>query len=87
MKSESGVLPTNLPDLLPAMTGKVSGQQNLPGKGQKTPDASRSPERQSTMPGDINDVDNIMANTAKLVSKLALHTAWDESSIPQSSEN
>jgi hypothetical protein len=39
------------------------------------------------MPGDINDVDNIMANTAKLVSKLALHTAWDESSIPQSSEN
>ena len=60
MKAEGDLLPTNLCDLLPAMTGSVSGR------------------RRPTMQDGVEELDHI-TNTARLVSKLAMHTAWDTS--------
>lgn len=61
MKAEGGlnVLPTNLAELIPAMTASQIG---------------RAASRRLT---DGMDEPDHIANTAQLVSKIALHTAWD----------
>ena len=63
MKAEGGltVLPTNLAELIPAMTGSQPG---------------RLRSQSLRMTEGFDDLDHV-ANTAKLVSKIALHTAWD----------
>ena len=88
MKLEAGLLPTNLPNLLPAMMGSVTGRsysqaRDLVGEEeQKEPQSPNNTleRRRSTLQGD--DIDHIK-NTANLVSKLALHTAWDEANTPE----
>lgn len=88
MKLEAGLLPTNLPDLLPAMMGSVTGRSHFPARdlvGREEQEEPQSPNaalerRRSTLQGD--DIDHVK-NTAKLVSKLALHTAWDEANTPE----
>ena len=61
MKAEGGlsVLPTNLSDLIPAMTGSMVARMRS--------------QRLTETEVDLNHINN----TAQLVSKLALHTAWD----------